>query len=127
MFVINMEKSDSELLGEMAKWLKVMGIQEVIPLFNDIFDFDDDEKERSAKIVYELTNGRNGQRDIEAHIEYSYDWVSRRQQEWANYGLVEKDNPNSPYRHIVSLPDVGIEVPANIEKIQEEIDANEGN
>lgn len=105
-----MARSDTELLEEMTRWLKILGIQEVRPIFGELFDFDEEAKARSGKIAYELTDGKNSQRDIEEHIDFSYQWVSSRQNEWAQHGLVEKESVNSPYRKIVSLTEIGIEV-----------------
>lgn len=105
-----MNKSDSEHLAEMARWLKILGIQEIRPVIQDSFHYDDGSKARDAKIAYELTNGENSQRDIEEHIEFTYQWVSDRQKEWAEQGLVEKSGPNSPYSHIISLTEIGVEV-----------------
>jgi len=106
-----MSKSEAELLEEMLKWLKFLGRQEARDVVFDALSFDDQEKERAAKITYQLTNGENSTKDIERYIAFSYRWVSNLHQEWASMGIVEKDGPQDPYEHILTLDELGIDYP----------------
>lgn len=106
-----MPKNELEVLEEMLRWLKFMGRQEARGVVSDALVFEDEEKERDAKIVYQLTNGENTTKDIEEHISFSYKWVSDRHQEWAKLGIVEKESMQSPYEHILSLDELGIPHP----------------
>lgn len=120
-----MSQTDSELLEEMTRWLRILGIQEIKPVINRVLDFDEESKERSAKIAFELTDGNNSTRTIAKHIDFSYDWVSDRQQEWAHHGLVEKPARTSPYDKIISLTEIGIEVPG-LDEILEDMENSNG-
>jgi len=106
-----MSLSEAELLEEMLKWLKFLGVQEAQDVVLEALSFDDEEKERAARITYQLTNGENSTKDIERYIAFSYRWVSSRHQEWATLGIVEKDGPQAPYEHILTLDELGIDYP----------------
>lgn len=107
-----MGSAETEVMGEILKWLEFMGRQEAVGVVMDALDFDgDEEKERAAKITYQLTNGENSTRDITKQVSFSQGWVSNRHQEWATLGIVRKDSPSSPYEHILSLDELGIDYP----------------
>lgn len=106
-----MAKSEVELLEEILRWLKFMGRQQARDVVREALTFDDEDRQAAARIVYQLTNGQNTTKDIEKHIQYSYKWVSDRHQEWAKMGIVEKERPQAPYDHILSLDELGIDYP----------------
>ena len=106
-----MAEDELDTLEEMLKWLKFLGRQEARDVIDRALSYEDDEKERAAKIAYQLTNGMNSTKDIDPYISFSYKWVSNRQQEWATQGLVEKPAPNAPYEHILTLDELGIDYP----------------
>lgn len=106
-----MSGDEEEILQEILKWLKFMGRQEARDVVESALSYDDEEKERAARITYQLTNGKNSTKDIARHISFSYRWVSSRHQEWATQGIVEKDGVQSPYEHILTLDELGIESP----------------
>jgi hypothetical protein len=107
----NMSANEQELLEEIVKWLRFMGMQDARDIVERALRYEDAEKEHDAKVAYQLTDGENSTYDIADHISYSYQWVSTRQQEWAKLGIVEKEGPNSPYEHIMSLDKLGIDAP----------------
>jgi len=100
-----------DILRDIRRWVKIIGLQEAKPVLLDAISDEDEERERDLRIAYHFTDGEHGRRDISRHISYSRQWVGDRHSEWANLGLVERDNPNSSYRHVVSLKEAGIEVP----------------
>jgi hypothetical protein len=107
-----MPERQTEILEEMLNWIRFMGMNEARDVIDDALSYEDDEKkERSARIAYELTDGTNSTTDIEDYIDYSYRWVSRRQMEWAKLGIVDKPGENRSYEHLASLTELGLDCP----------------
>lgn len=106
-----MGKTEVELLEEILRWQKFMGRQEARGVVSDALSFDKEDRQEAARITYQLTNGENTTKDIEQYIPFSYKWVSNRHQEWAKLGIVEKDGRSAPYKHILSLDELGIDYP----------------
>jgi len=107
-----MAERQTEILEDMLNWVRFMGMNEARDVIDDALSYEDNEKkERSARIAYELTDGTNSTTDIEPYIDYSYKWVSTRQIEWAKVGIVEKSAENQPYEHLASLTELGIHCP----------------
>jgi hypothetical protein len=101
----------NEILRDIRKWVKIIGIQQAKPALVEALSSDDDEKERNLRITYHLTDGEHTTRDIDDHISYSRYWISSRYDEWSNMGVIERDGSKSPYEHVISLEEAGIEVP----------------
>jgi hypothetical protein len=118
-----MVDKQNDLLKEMAKWLRFMGMREAREVVENALTYDDKEKEKDAKITYQLTNGENRTSDIEKYISFSYRWVSSRHQEWAKIGIVEKEGPQEPYKHIISIDALGIDCPDIPEPDEDEEDS----
>ncbi|GAB3679671.1 hypothetical protein GCM10028857_01360 [Salinarchaeum chitinilyticum] len=108
-----------EVLKDIRRWVKVIGLQEAKPLLMDALSDEDEERQRDLRITYHLTDGEHGRRDIEDYISYSRGWVGARHTEWANMGLVERDSSSSSYRHVIELEEAGLEVP-EIPDLEEE-------
>lgn len=106
-----MSKSQEELLEKLLKWTRLMGMQEARNVIPKALEDEDDDREAAAKIAYQLTDGENTTSDIAEYIPFSYRWVSYRQNEWANLGIVSKSEPQAPYEHIISLDAIGVEYP----------------
>lgn len=107
-----MSKRQTEILKEMLNWIRFMGMNEARDVIDGALSYEDNEKkERSARIAYELTDGTNSTTDIEDYIGYSYRWVSQRQMEWAKLGIVDKPGNNQSYEHLASLTELGIHCP----------------
>lgn len=100
-----------EVLQDIRRWLKIIGLQEAKPLLTDALSSEDEEEQKELRIIYHLTDGEHSTRDIASRISYSRFYISSRYSEWSNMGLIERDSPNSSYHHIVSLEEAGIEVP----------------
>lgn len=106
-----MSSREEELLEELVKWVRLLGMQEVKGVLLDALKYDDEEKEKAAMIAYQLTNGENSTKDIAEYIPFSYRWVSYRHNEWVTLGIIDKKSHQEPYEHIISLDSVGIEYP----------------
>jgi len=107
-----MAERQTEILEEMLNWIRFMGMNEARDVIDDALSYEEnEEKERSARIAYELTDGTNSTTDIEAYIDYSYKWVSSRQIEWAKLGIVDKPGENQSYEHLASLTELGLDCP----------------
>lgn len=100
------------LLEEIERWVKIIGIQEARDVLRNALSDRGDIPEEELRIIYHLTNGENSQSDIESHVSASSSTISNKQQLWASMGLIEKDQPNSPYKHLITLEEAGIEVPS---------------
>lgn len=118
------EDSD-DILRDIRRWVKIIGLQEAKPVLLDALSDEDEERERDLRITYHLTDGEHGRRDIALHISYSRQWIGDRHSEWANLGLIERDSPNSSYRHVISLKEAGIEVPDIPDPDEKEEDEDE--
>lgn len=119
-----MTEDSEDILRDIRRWLKIMGLQEAKPLLTDALTHDDDQRQEDLRTTYHLTNGENGKQEIAKYITFSRGWVSDRQNEWANLGLVERDKPNSPYEHLIGLEEAGIEIP-DIAEPEEESNSDE--
>ena len=107
-----MAERQTEILEEMLNWIRFMGMNEARDVIDNALSYEEnEEKERSARIAYELTDGTNSTTDIEPYIDYSYRWVSRRQMEWAKLGIVDKPGENQSYKHLASLTEFGLDCP----------------
>lgn len=114
------------VLEDIRRWVKIIGLQEAIPVLNEVlFDENDEDRDRALKIVYHLTDGTNSNDDIAQYIDYSSEFVRRRQNEWADLGLLERDKANQPYSHVISLEQAGIEVPDISNPNNDEMDDSE--
>ena len=100
-----------EILKDIRRWVKIFGIQESMPVLQDILSDDDLIREKSLRAVYHLSDGTNSNSDIAEKIPYSAEFIRLRQNEWADLGLLERENKNTPYAQLVSLNEAGIEVP----------------
>jgi len=107
-----MSDRKTDILEEMLNWVRFIGMNEAREVIDNALSYEDNEKkEQNARIAYELTDGTNSTYDIADHIDFSYQWVSERQMEWAKLGIVEKSAENQPYEHISSLTELGIYCP----------------
>jgi len=107
-----MSGNQTETLNEILKWLRFMGMQEAKQVVDDALTYPEDkeEKEKAARIAYELTDGSNSQRDITKHISFSKYWVASRHDEWEKLGIIER-NSEGYAEHIISLKETGLECP----------------
>lgn len=106
-----MSEETVSVLKDIQRWVKIIGIQEARDVMSDALSADDEEEETELRITYHLSNGENSTRNIANHVSHGRDWVSNRQQQWAKMGLVEQEHSRSPYEHVITLEEAGLEVP----------------
>lgn len=99
------------VLNDILKWVKIIGLQQAQDVMRDALSDSDGDTANQLRIIYHLTDGQHSASDIANHVSVSSRTVSRRQQQWAKMGLVEKENQVSPYRHLITLEEAGLEVP----------------
>jgi hypothetical protein len=98
-------------MEEILEWVRFMGMSEARDIVDEALRHEDDSRERSARIAFELTDGSNSTYDIAERIDFSREWVRTRQGEWANRGLVRKPQGARRYQHIASLTELGLRCP----------------
>jgi DNA-binding HxlR family transcriptional regulator len=101
----------AEILEDIRRWVKILGIQEAKPILQDVLSSDYEEEQWKRRVIYHLTDGSHSTRDIADVVDVSHRTVSRRQNEWADLGLVERESKQSPYQHTISLKEAGLDVP----------------
>jgi hypothetical protein len=112
-----------EVLEDIRRWIRIIGLQEVKPVLKDALSNEDEERQAELRRVFHLTDGTNSTREIDDKIEHSRYWVMDRYEEWSNMGLIETEGQNSSYKHVISLEEAGIEVPdfpVTAEDVEEE-------
>lgn len=105
-----MPDTQEELLREMLKWLKFSGMQQAKEVVDDTLTYEDEQKERDYRKVYELSNGDNSQSEISEYITYSSRTVGNWQDRWTKVGIMQQ-NPDGKYEHLISLENLGLECP----------------
>lgn len=96
---------------EILRWLRFMGLQKAKKVIDDALKDDQDDKEKSKRIVYQLTDGKRSTNTISQYVDYSGTTVSNWQQEWSKLGIVSKNPETGSYQHLISLKDAGLECP----------------
>lgn len=73
-------------------------------------------------IAYELSNGERSTRDIEEHVNVSFNTVSRWWNKWFEEGLMEQTAKygGSRYKRLCSLTKLGIKIPETLEDEDDE-------
>lgn len=100
-----------ELLDEILKWQKFRGMQEAKKVLTDVLSSEDDDKEKEQRIAYELTDGEHSTTNIADRISVSHATVSNWQNKWSELGLVNKKSEQASYKHLISLENLGLNVP----------------
>lgn len=100
-----------EILNDIKKWVRIIGIQQAKDLLDSAMSVNDSTSEEEHKIIYHLTDGNHGTRDIANHVPVGKDTVSNIQRMWSDMGLVEKDKQNQPYSKLIGLNEAGMEIP----------------
>lgn len=98
-----------ELLTDIRRWLRLIGIQEAKPVLKDVLSHDKEEKQRQYRKVYGLTDGSRSAQEIADEVDVGDSTVSRWQRDWAQKGLLDRPSPSDSWRHIVDLDQVGLE------------------
>jgi DNA-binding MarR family transcriptional regulator len=114
-----------DILRDIRRWVKVIGIQEAKSVMDDALSAEDPEDQEELRIIYHLSDGEHSTRDITEHVSVGRNTVSRRQKSWAKMGLLEKEHSRAPYEHVISLEEAGLEVPEIPEPEEESEEAEE--
>jgi hypothetical protein len=105
-------ESEEGTLEEILKWVRFIGVQSARDVIADAVSDEDEEAENNKKVVYQLTDGSHSGNEIADIGPVGRDAVSNWQNRWASMGIVEKDSENTPYKHLISLDEVGIDYPS---------------
>lgn len=96
-----------ELLSEILKWIRFSGAKEVKTVLTSSLDTD------QKKLVYYLSDGRNGSVEIANQSGVSDFTVRNYWKQWSKLGIVEamKVGRGDRYKKSFDLEDFGIDVP----------------
>jgi hypothetical protein len=91
---------EKEILEEILKWERLKGIQILRHLLLELLDTDE------KKILYEMTNGENGVKEIRAKAKIAAGKISKLWNTWYANGILEKEGQK--YRKIISLKEIDL-------------------
>lgn len=114
-----MTEDTDDILRDIRRWLKILGIQEAKSVMDAALSADNPEDQEELRTIYYLSDGKHSVRSISEHVSVGRNTVSRRQKSWAKMGLLEKEHSRAPYKHVISLEEAGLEVP-EISKLDED-------
>lgn len=101
------EREVVELLGGLLAWIKLETRPRVAARLADILDSSE------KKLVYEYSDGKRGVREIGEMTGVDKNTISTWWGEWEGLGIMERAKTwKGRRKRLVSLEDVGIEVPA---------------
>ena len=98
--------NQTEILKEILKWIKVTSYNEVKQILNTVLETD------AKKLIYQLSDGNNGQTEIVNKAKASSKSISKYWQEWEKVGLGESKTVGKGIRFTRSfdLRDFGFEI-----------------
>lgn len=101
------EEEAVEQLREQTRWLRFLGMQQLRPALETTLKSD------THRLVYELTDGVRTVRQIAKLAGVGAATVSRLWGQWSGLGLVvPSTKATGRWRHLISLSDLGLDVPA---------------
>lgn len=104
---LELERKVVDVLTELLAWTKLEARPRVAARLSEILDSNE------KKLVYEYSDGTRGVREISERIGVDKNTVSTWWKEWDGLGVMEQATSRRGRRQrLVSLEDVGIEVPA---------------
>lgn len=106
-----MTEDTDDILRDIRRWVKIIGIQEAKSVMDDALSAEDAEDQEELRIIYHLSDGEHSTRDIAEYVSVGRQAVSNRQSSWSKMGLLEKEHSRAPYEHVISLEEAGLEVP----------------
>ena len=93
-------------LKELLKWSRFSGMQQLRNVLSQNL------KNDSEMLIYELSDGSRGARDVAGAVGVSHQTVLNYLKKWNKVGIVEPSpNFQGRYQRICSLEEVGLEVP----------------
>lgn len=100
------EKTQTEILGEILKWIKVTSFNEVKDVLNSILDTN------SKKLIYQLSDGKITSTEIITKAKVSSATITKYWQEWEKAGIGDSKSVRGGIRFIRSfdLSSFGINV-----------------
>jgi len=106
---MSQNNEQTEILKEILKWIKVTSFKDVKQILDSTLETD------AKKIIYQLSDGDNGQAEIVKKAKASPNSVSKYWQEWEKIGLGESKPIGKGVRFVRSfdLTSFGIDVTAN--------------
>lgn len=118
------EDTNTAILKEMLKWVRIQGMGQAKAVLNDALKTDKD------KMVFEYSNGERGSVEIGKLVGVGTTTVQRYWAKWATLGIVEPVavKGGTRYKKTFSLETFGIEIPEAAMKIETEdaLKAGEG-
>ena len=94
---MSQNNEQTEILKEILKWIKVTSFKEVLQILNSVLDTD------AKKIIYQLSDGENGQTEIVKKAKASPNSISKYWQEWEKMGLGESKPIGNGIRFVRSF------------------------
>jgi len=121
-----------DILRDIRRWVKIIGIQEAKSVIDDALSAEDAEEEEQLRLVYHLTDGEHSTRDIYDYADFGRNKIINLQKSWSKMGLLEKEHTRAPYESVISLEEAGLEVPevpdeSESEEVEESDDSAEEN
>ncbi|NQV08409.1 hypothetical protein HQ529_01000 [Candidatus Woesearchaeota archaeon] len=93
--------NEKEILMKILQWERLGGIQTLHRLIPELLDTNEKKK------LYELTNGKNGVKEIQTKIKVSAGKLSKLWNQWYANGIVEKEGQK--FKKIISLKEFGFD------------------
>lgn len=95
-------------LREQTKWLRLLGLQTLRPLLDDLLRTD------RHRVVFELSNGERSVRDVARLAGVGPATVSRLWNDWIAAGIcIESPRAKGRAQHLASLSSLGLSVPGD--------------
>ena len=102
------EKLDKifDTLQEISKWTKLQGLEKFSQIAPSVLKSD------GEKVVFELSNGIRSAREIAEETRIAKSTITAYWRKWIKSGIVEESKKYpGRMKHLVSLDEIGIEVP----------------
>lgn len=95
-----MNENEIEIWKEILKWEKFQGIQELRRILPELLDT------KEKQILYELTDGKNGVKEIRKKVKIAAGTISKLWNIWHANGILEKGGQK--YKKLISLKEIGL-------------------
>lgn len=107
------------VLKELLKWNKFQGVQTLKEIIRQLLETDEE------KMIYEQSNGHKSARDVAKLVGISKTTVTNYWKKWSKVGIViDSEKYPGRMKRIVSLDEVGIEIPQRSSKITNKEESN---
>lgn len=106
-----MTEDTDDLLRDIRRWVKIIGIQEARSIMIEALSAEDSQNQGNLRLIYHLSDGEHSTRDIHEVVSFGRNKIMSKQKQWARMGLLEKEHSRAPYEQVISLEEAGLEVP----------------